>query len=120
MGLSAKAGRSGKLLAQVEDALRQRQSVIARRHYCQQKLQVELVGYSDWATQFRQRLQQLAETDIAVWFYGEPGTGRMTGARYLHQLGRNVHGPFIRADLTSGNAVQLNALIDQAQGERWY
>lgn len=106
----------GKLLAQVEDALRQRQSVIARRHYCQQKLQVELVGYSDWAKQFRQRLQQLAETDIAVWFYGEPGTGRMTGARYLHQLGRNAHGPFIRADLTSENAVQLNALIAQAQG----
>jgi hypothetical protein len=30
--------------------------------------------------------------DIAVWFYGEPGTGRMTGARYLHQLGRSAEG----------------------------
>ncbi|ESE87458.1 phosphoglycerate transport activator [Salmonella enterica subsp. indica serovar 6,14,25:z10:1,(2),7 str. 1121] len=40
--------------------------------------------------QFRQRLQQLAETDIAVWFYGEHGTGRMTGARYLHQLLRSI------------------------------
>lgn len=106
----------GKLLVQVEEALRHRQSVIARRHYCQQKQQVELVGYSDWANQYRQRLQQLAETDIAVWFYGEPGTGRMTGARYLHQLGRNAQGPFIREELTSGKADQLNELIARAQG----
>lgn len=106
----------GKLLSLVEDALRQRQSVIARRHYCQQKLQVELLGYSDWVNQYRQRLQHLAETDIAVWFYGEPGTGRMTGARYLHQLGRSADGPFIRGELTPGNAGLLNDLIAQAQG----
>ncbi len=76
----------GKLLTLVDAALRQRQSVIARRQYCQQKLQVELIGRSQWTVRYRQRLQQLAETDIAVWLYGEPGTGRMTGARYLHQL----------------------------------
>ncbi|MDI8752147.1 hypothetical protein MJH54_34525, partial [Salmonella enterica subsp. enterica serovar Montevideo] len=42
-----------------EDALRQRRSVIARRQYCQQTLQVELIGRSEWMNQFRQRLQQL-------------------------------------------------------------
>ena len=56
------------------------------------------------------------ETDIAVWFYGEPGTGRMTGARYLHQLGRSAEGPFIRGELTLENAGQLNDLI--ARGAR--
>ncbi len=66
--------------------------------------------------QFRQRLQQLAETDIAVWFYGEHDTGRMTGARYLHQLGRNAKGPFVRYELTPENAGQLETFIDQAQG----
>lgn len=66
--------------------------------------------------QFRQRLQQLAETDIAVWFYGEHGTGRMTGARYLHQLGRNAKGPFVRYELTPENAGQLETFIDRAQG----
>ena len=106
----------GKLLLLVAQALQQRKSVIARRYYCQQKLQVELVGYSDWINQYRQRLQQLAETDLAVWFYGEPGTGRMTGARYLHQLGRSAQGPFIRAELTAGNTAQLDELIAQAQG----
>ncbi|MDU5729974.1 MAG: sigma-54 dependent transcriptional regulator [Citrobacter freundii] len=90
--------------------------ITGRRHYCQQKLQVELVGYSDWVNQYRQRLRQLAETDIAVWFYGEPGTGRMTGARYLHQLGRSAEGAFIRGELTPGNSEQLNDLIAQAQG----
>ncbi len=54
----------GKLLTLVDAALRQRQSVIARRQYCQQKLQVELIGRSQWTVRYRQRLQQLAETDI--------------------------------------------------------
>lgn len=106
----------GKLLTLVDSALRQRQSVIARRQYCQQKLQVELIGRSQWTVRYRQRLQQLAETDIAVWLYGEPGTGRMTGARYLHQLGRHAEGPFIACELTPANAHTLNELIAQAQG----
>lgn len=106
----------GKLLTLVDAALRQRQSVIARRQYCQQKLQVELIGRSQWTDRYRQRLQQLAETDIAVWLYGEPGTGRMTGARYLHQLGRHAEGPFISCELNTANAHTLNELIAQAQG----
>ena len=106
----------GKLLSLVDAALRQRQSVIARRQYGQQTLRVELVGRSQWLEQYRQRLQQLAETDIAVWLYGEPGTGRMTGARYLHQLGHNADGPFIYCELTPANAHKLNEPIAQAQG----
>ena len=79
-------------------------------------MSVELIGRSQWLEQYRQRLQQLVETDIAVWFYGEPGTGRMTGARYLHQPGRNADGPFIYCDLTPANAHKLNEPIAQAQG----
>ncbi|MGK7525759.1 two-component system response regulator PgtA, partial [Salmonella enterica] len=56
-----------KLSLLIEDAPRQARSVIARRQYCQQTLQVELIGRSEWMNQFRQRSQQLAETDIAVW-----------------------------------------------------
>ncbi|PLO60709.1 transcriptional regulator, partial [Klebsiella michiganensis] len=93
-----------------------RQAVIARRQYGQQKLRVELIGRSEWTEQYRQRLQQLAETDIAVWLYGEAGTGRMTGARYLHQLGRNAEGPFVYCELTAANAHKLNDAIAQAQG----
>lgn len=106
----------GKLLSQVEEALRQRQSIIARRQYCQQTLQVELIGRSEWINQYRRRLQQLSETDIAVWFYGAPGTGRMTGARYLHQFGRNAQGEFVYRELTPDNAPQLNDFIALAQG----
>ncbi len=106
----------GKLLSLVEEALRQRQSIIARRQYCQQTLQVELIGRSEWINQYRRRLQQLSETDIAVWLYGAPGTGRMTGARYLHQFGRNAQGEFIYRELTPDNAPQLNDFIALAQG----
>ncbi|POT59907.1 two-component system response regulator PgtA [Citrobacter amalonaticus] len=106
----------GRLLSLVEEALRQRRSVIARRQYCQQKLLVELIGRSEWLGQYRRRLEQLAETDIAVWFYGEPGTGRMTGARYLHQLGRNAQGPLVFRELTPDNVRQFDELIAQAQG----
>lgn len=53
---------------------------------------------------------------IAVWLYGEPGTGRMTGARYLHQLGRHAEGPFIACELNPANAHTLNELIAKAQG----
>lgn len=48
--------------------------------------------------------------------YGEPGTGRMTGARYLHQLGRHAEGPFIACELTPANAHTLNELIARARG----
>ncbi|MGK7384452.1 two-component system response regulator PgtA, partial [Salmonella enterica] len=46
---------------------------------------------------------------------GEHGTGRMTGARYLHPPGRNAKGPFVRYELTPENAGQLEPFIDQAQ-----
>ena len=105
-----------QLLSRIAEALRQRASVIARRQHCQETLLAELIGESEWLHHYRQRLQQLAETDIAVWFYGEPGTGRMTGARYLHQLGRSAQGPLIRCELTGSSAPLLNDYIAQAQG----
>ncbi len=106
----------GKLLTLVDAALRQRKSVIARRLRHQQRLQVEVVGRSEWTQRYRQRLEQLSETDIAVWFHGEAGTGRMTGARYLHQLGRNADGPFICHDVMPENRAQFQDVIARAYG----
>lgn len=40
----------------------------------------------------------------------------MTGARYLHQLGRHAEGPFIACELNPANAHTLNELIAKAQG----
>lgn len=106
----------GKLLTLVDAALRQRKSVIARRLRHQQRLQVEVVGRSEWTQRYRQRLEQLSETDIAVWFHGEAGTGRMTGARYLHQLGRNADGPFICHDVMPENRAEFQDVIARAHG----
>ncbi|MCO8151285.1 sigma-54 dependent transcriptional regulator, partial [Escherichia coli] len=51
-----------------------------------------------------------------VCHYSAPGTGRMTGARYLHQFGRNAQGEFVYRELTPDNAPQLNDFIALAQG----
>lgn len=56
----------GRLLVSVEDALWQREPVIAYRRYCQQEFQVGSVGYSGWVNWYHQRLRQPVETDIAV------------------------------------------------------
>ena len=106
----------GQLLSLVETALRHRKAVISRRRHRQQRLDVELVGRSEWVSHYRQRLEQLAETDIAVWFYGEAGTGRMMGAKYLHQLGRHAEGPFIYRELTANNMISIPGLATQAAG----
>ncbi|WP_411899878.1 sigma 54-interacting transcriptional regulator, partial [Salmonella enterica] len=103
-GFLQKPGGLGKRWVLIENALRKRRSVMEGRQYCQQTLQVELSGRSEWMNQFRQRLQQLAETDISVWFYGEHGTGRMTGPGYLHQRGRNEKGPVVLLSLAPGTA----------------
>lgn len=105
-----------KLLTLVEAALQHRKAIIARRQHRQQRLHTEIVGRSEWVSHYRQRLEKLAETDIAVWFYGEAGTGRMMSAKYLHQLGRHAEGPFIYRELTAENPVSIQELATQAKG----
>ncbi len=53
----------------------------------------------------------------AVWFYGEHGTGRMTGARYLHQQGRSLPRPFVRYELPPENTGQLETLLTTRRKE---
>ena len=69
----------GKLLTLVDAALRQRQSVIARRQYCQQNYRLSLLAAANGRFGIASAFSSW-RNDIAVWLYGEPGTGRMTGA----------------------------------------
>ena len=50
-------------------------------------------------------------THLDVYKRQAPGTGRLTGARYLHQFGRNAQGEFVYRELTPDNAPQLNACL---------
>ncbi|AKM48173.1 MULTISPECIES: two-component system response regulator PgtA [Edwardsiella] len=102
-----------QLLALTQAALSERRSVVARRKWQRHQLQTELVGRSEWLRQMRTRLQQLAETDLAVYFYGEPGSGRTLCARHLHRLSARSEGAFI---VHQAGDDDLQRSIDQAQG----
>ncbi len=64
----------------------------------------------------RQTLQQLAETDVAVYFHGERGTGRTLAACYLHRLSTRGDRPIIFGDILQGQEAPLQAWCEQAQG----
>ncbi|WP_420299358.1 two-component system response regulator PgtA [Edwardsiella tarda] len=103
-----------QLLARVQAALDERRALIARRKWQRHQLQTELVGRSEWVLQMRTRLQQLAETDLAVYFYGEPGSGRTLCARHLHRLSGRSDGTFIIHQAGEGSDLQHS--LTQAAG----
>ncbi|GAB4592449.1 phosphoglycerate activator protein [Edwardsiella tarda] len=103
-----------QLLARVQAALDERRALIARRKWQRHQLQTELVGRSEWVLQMRTRLQQLAETDLAVYFYGEPGSGRTLCARHLHRLSGRSDGAFIIHQAGEGGDLQHS--LTQAAG----
>lgn len=105
-----------RLLSRIAEALAQRQACIARREWQQEALLGHLIGRSEWITQLRSRLQQLAETDLAVFFHGEPGTGRTLSARYLHQMSYRSEKPLIAGDLVPNSETPLETWIEEAHG----
>ncbi|MDN0088030.1 sigma-54 dependent transcriptional regulator [Yersinia nurmii] len=104
-----------KLLQCVQQALADRQALIARRHWQREQLSEHLLGNSGWVRQLRERLQMLADIDVPVFFYGELGTGRSLAARYLHQLSQRRNHPLIIIDPTSDEHLDLNSYINQVQ-----
>lgn len=81
-----------------------------------EQLEDNLIGRSEWVIQMRQTLQQLAETDVAVYFHGERGTGRTLAACYLHRLSTRGDRPIIFGDILQGRETPLQAWCEQAQG----
>ncbi|WP_432720778.1 sigma-54 dependent transcriptional regulator [Jeongeupia wiesaeckerbachi] len=86
------------LIDSVHRALNLRREIIENRAFLKHELGIRLLGKSAAMTQARDRLMQLAGSDIAVFIVGEAGTGRRTIAEQLHHLGRNAEGPLIRLD----------------------
>lgn len=105
-----------QLLEQIASALAQRRAYIARRHWQLEQLQTDLIGRSGWIKHWRLRLQQVAETDLAVYLQGELGVGRTLAARYLHRMSRRHKHPLIIGELMPGNEVPLVTWIEQVQG----
>ncbi|WP_431225523.1 two-component system response regulator PgtA [Serratia sp. L9] len=105
-----------QLLEQVSKALAQRRSQIARRRWQQEQLQANLIGRSEWIQQLRVRLQQVAETDLAVYLQGELGVGRTLAARYLHRMSHRSEQPLIIGELTPEGEAPLDQWLEQTQG----
>ncbi|WP_127960328.1 two-component system response regulator PgtA [Serratia microhaemolytica] len=105
-----------QLLKHVAAALAQRQSLIARRCWQSHQLQQHLVGDSESIKQLRERLQQLASTDLPVYLHGESGVGRTLAARYLHRLSQRSEQPLIIGELTADGLAPLEVWIEQAKG----
>ncbi|MFC0225236.1 two-component system response regulator PgtA [Serratia aquatilis] len=104
-----------QLLEQVASAMAQRSSYIARRRWQKEQLHASLIGRSEWIKQLRVRLQQVAETDLAVYLHGELGVGRTLAARFLHHIGHRNEQPLIIGELVPGNEPPLEQWIEQAQ-----
>lgn len=105
-----------QLLTLIDKALAERQARVVRRQWQREQLADNLIGRSAWVTQMRQTLQQLAETDIAVYFHGERGSGRTLAACYLHRLGPRSEQPIVFGDIMEGQDAPLNQWMAQAQG----
>ncbi|TDQ57405.1 two-component system phosphoglycerate transport system response regulator PgtA [Mesocricetibacter intestinalis] len=75
-----------RLLTQIRQALLQRRRYLSLKSSQQQELELQFIGRSSWIKQLRAYLQQLAETDLPVFIFGQPGSGRSLTARYLYKL----------------------------------
>ncbi|MGY6215869.1 sigma-54-dependent transcriptional regulator [Methylolobus aquaticus] len=85
-----------KLLVTVERALeaaRLRKENIGLKRRVEPVL--EPIGKSAAMERLREQIKKLAQHDARVLLVGEPGSGKETFARYLHQMSPRREGPFI-------------------------
>ncbi|KHN53991.1 two-component system response regulator PgtA [Pectobacterium fontis] len=104
-----------KLLSRLQQALKERRQLIQHRHWQRNQLTEHLIGMSEWSRQLRNRLQKQAEARVPTFFYGELGTGRTCGARYLHQISLNRHAPLVIIDASSASENTVEEQIKKVQ-----
>lgn len=77
-----------------------------------------IVGKSRLMQQLREDLQRVAETDTWVLILGEPGSGRVMAARYLHYHSARRERPLIEVSLGAVAPVNVaTKLFGSEQGE---
>ena len=82
--LTIERARDANRLKRENDGLRQ-----------QLALPLEPVGSSKMMTALRAQLDRLAQHETGILIYGEPGTGKESIARWLHERSTRRSGPFI-------------------------
>lgn len=74
------------LLSSLKQALEKRQNYLTQKQWQQKILEINLIGNSHWIKQTRKRMQQLAQTKLPLFIFGEIGTGKSLIANYLYEL----------------------------------
>ncbi len=77
---------------------------------------VELVGASQAMKALRERLARLAPIDLVALIRGEPGAGKRTAARLIHDQSPRSDSPFVEVDLSSYGADVDHARLFDADG----
>lgn len=100
-----------KLLVTVERALeteKLRQENVGLKR--QSRPVIEPVGKSLVMQQLREQVKRIAQHDTWVLISGEPGSGKETFARYLHQQSARAQGPFVT--LSVGGIARENSEVE--------
>lgn len=92
----------GKLMVTIERALEndklRRENLRLRG---QTKPATFLIGKSQLMQQLREQIERIAATDTWVLITGEPGSGKATAARYLHNHSPRRDGPLVEVSLAA-------------------
>jgi DNA-binding NtrC family response regulator len=111
----------------LERAIRQLQLIEAlaeaRRKVRSREGYEGLVGRSGALERTRAEIERLAETELSVWFTGEPGCGKRHAALALHAVSSRAEEPFVVIDCESLQAPEwerqwaaIGGGLDQGKG----
>ncbi|WP_109077415.1 sigma-54-dependent transcriptional regulator [Aggregatibacter kilianii] len=103
-----------KLLAQVDNSLKQRKKIIEKRQWQAEKISEVFIGSSDWINELRKQLQKLANSNLPVFIWGETGTGRHLAATYLHKLSDRKDFPAIFHEYVENEPSNIVELIKKS------
>ncbi len=77
---------------------------------------IQIIGKSAIISQLKSQLEQIADKNLPVCFWGQPGVGKNYYARYLHQLAGHRQEPFIVVNASSlTREQQLEAIFGSSE-----
>ena len=72
---------------------------------------VQMIGQSPRFQKVKSQIERYAISNARVMFFGPPGSGRETAARYLHSLSTRRNEPFIVANFLGKSSVEIELLL---------
>lgn len=87
-------------------------SIMTLRHAHAARYAFDLFqGCSPQILQFLTQLRHAAATDVPIWFWGEPGSGKETAARVVHHNGPRREKAFIGVDCVGLQPYLIDSLL---------